>query len=712
MLKKISLLSLAVCSTLSATSSKNISASYNGNTGVFETPNARILPDWSMRFFINIDSPFKYYGITATPFPFLETNFHMTETQGIDGFNDSEGYGNYKDKSLGIKILLKEEGKYTPAFAFGIDDMWGTALYTSKYLVASKNISYFDLTLGYAKGRLAGEDLRNIKGSSSNSGSFDNNSVNFLKDTDWGGGKPFASIVFNASPKLKLMGEYSSIDYSKDKINPFSNTDKYELPKSKFNYGLKYNYSNNSIFTLSYQRGNQISFGYTYQFGFSRDGIFDHLPDPKWKADAQKLKEYENLTPPDLSEKLSNEVAAEKFKNVKTAVNKNKIWSEINNNIYDSDLKAVGRVISTIDEVAPKKYDTIYMTLKNKEIPLRTFKVNRSEFDMYENKKVSDDYMKNALIISNDVEASYSEFSNDKDIYKTKSYNKKRFNYSIAPKIRTMLNHKDKPFAMKVSLRGSASYDFTDNLNLSTSIEHPFIHTGKDLTSDPLEDERLSIRSDITKHFVYDGTQMPNLTMSYIDRINYNDSFVKVELGYLEYAFAGVDVEWYKPMFDEKFGIGLEYQKVYKREIEDMLGVNTDYTYDSKFLNLYYLISPKYDMHVGAKIGQFLAGDKGVRLDFSRSYKGFVFGAYATITNSNSVFKNSQNQGYIDKGVYLKVPLEVFTYKNLKKKLLYGLSPWTRDVGQSAGTSNSLYPMNNSENNSQVMKKYINKLKE
>lgn len=711
MIKKISLSALVVVSTLSATQVPNLTASYNGNTGVFETPNARILPDWSMRFFINQDEPFKYYGITATPLPFLEVNFHMTETKGIAGFFDSEGYGNYKDKSLGIKILLKEEGKFTPSLAFGIDDMWGTALYTSKYLVASKNIGYFDMTLGYAKGRLGGEDLRKFS-SSENSGSLDNNAINFLKDRDWGGGKPFGSIVFNATPKLKLLGEYSSIDYSKDKINPFINGPKLELPISKFNYGLKYNYSNNSIFSLSYQRGNQLSFGYTYQFGFSRDGMFDHIPDPKWKADEKKLKEYENLTEKKLSNKLSNEVAAEKFKNVKTAVNENKIWAEINNSRYNNDLKAVGRAISTIDEVAPKNYDTIYLTLKDKETELKTLKVNRAEFDMYENEKISDDYMRDALVISNDVEKSYSEFSNDKEVYKTKSYNNKKFNYSIAPKVRTVLNHKDKPFAMKVALRGNASYDITDNLILTGSVEHPFIHTGTDLTPSPLEDEELSIRSNITEHFIYNDTQMPHLTLAYTNRIPYDNSFVKVELGYLEYAFAGVDLEWYKPMFEERFGIGLQYQKVYKRKIDDIFQYDERYSYDSKFLNLYYLASPKYDIHVGAKIGQFLAGDKGVRLDFSRTYKDFIFGAFATYTNSNSVFNHSDNQGYIDKGIYLKVPLEVFTYKNIKSQLKYGLSPWTRDVGQSASTLNSLYPMNNSENNTQIMKKYINKLKE
>lgn len=709
-LKTLSFLSLFIFSDLYAQKTDNITASYNGNTGIFETPNARILDDWSMRFFLNMDKPYRYYGVVATPLPFLEVNFHMTEVDGIAGFSDSDGYGNYKDKSLGIKLLLKEETKYTPSVLFGIDDMWGTALYTSKYVAMSKNVSYFDFTLGYAKGRLGGEDLNKYTANSNNSGSFNNNAVTFLKDRDWGGGKPFGSVVFNPSPKLSLIGEYAPIDYSKDKINPFLNGKQYELPKSKWNYGLKYKYSKNTIFSLSYQRGNQVSFGYTYQFGFDRTGMFDHLPDPKWKADDKKRSEYKNLSSKQLSEKLSNEVAAEKFKNVKTAVNDNKIWSEINNSRYNNDLQAVGRAISTIDEVAPKKYDTIYLTLKDKELSLKTFKVNRAEFDMYENEKVSDKYMQNALIITNSVEKSYDEFSEKKDIFKTKAHNSENFKYAFTPKARTILNHKDKPFALKLSLRASASYYLNRYFSISAAIEHPFYNSGKDLTNEPLESERLSLRSNVTEHFIYNETQMPYLSTSFKTRVPY-DSFFKAELGYLEYAFAGLDLEWYKPFMDERFGLGFQYQSVYKRKIDGMIYLNKDYKYDAKFMNIYTLLSPKYDIHMGLKLGQFLAGDKGGRIDLTRHYKNFTIGAYATYTNSREVFDNAENQGYIDKGIYIVVPLEVFTYKNVKKRVRYGLSPWTRDVGQYAGTLNALYPMNNSENNTQIQKKYIQNLK-
>ncbi len=690
--------------------SSNLTSNFAGNTGVLETPNARIMPDWSMRFFLNKDKPYTYYGVAATPLPFLEANFHMTQVDGIAGFNDSDGYGDYKDKSISFKLLLQKEGDYSPSLVFGADDIDGTSLYTSKYIALSKKINYFDFTLGYAKGRLGGEDLRKYEVNTSNSGSSNNNAFNFMKDLEWGGGKPFGSIVFNATPDISLMAEYSSIDYSKDKINPFLNGPKYELPDSKINYGVKYNISDNSTLTLSFQRGNQIAFGYAYQFGFSRDGMFEHLPDPKWVATQDIKDEYKNIDDKTFSDKLAKEVAAESLSNVKTSVNENKIWIEFDNPRYNSDLKAVGRAISTVDEVAPKEYDTLYATLKRKDVPLKTFKVNRQEYDAYENGKVSADYFRNAVIMTNSVEAMEEEFKDNKtDLYKTDIYGTDKFTFYVGPAFKNYLNAKEKPFAMKASVMARMNYDITKGLFLTSKFLHPFYNSIQDIPSNNFESNNLAIRSNMIDYYKYDDTQMEKLTMDYLFRTPF-DSLAKIEVGYMDLAFAGTDLEWYKSFFDDRFGFGLQYQYVYKRPVDDMFEVYDDLTYDAKFINTYYLLSPKYDLHLGIKYGQFLAGDKGFRVDLERNYKDFTLGAFATITNSDRIFTNEENRGYIDKGIYIKIPLEVFTYKNVKGRVNYGLSPWTRDVGQVADTSLSLYPMNSGENNINIMKKNIQKI--
>ena len=696
--------------TLNADSYK--SATFNGNTGILETPNARIMPDWSMRVFINQDKPYTYYGVAGTPLPFLEGNFHMSQVDGIAGFSDSDGYGDYKDKSISFKLQLQQEREFLPSLVFGGEDIWGTGLYTSKYVAMSKEMGYFDFTLGYAKGRLGGQNIESTVGE--NSGSTDNSAFNFMKDLSWGGGEPFGSVVFKATPKLYLMWEYSPIDYSQDKINPFLNGPHYDLPISEINYGAKYKLNDNSTLSLAFQRGNQISFGYAYQFGFSRNAMFPHLPDPKWKADEAKLKQYENLDEKQLSDKLSNEVAAEKLSNVQTSVNENKIWVEFDNPRYDDDLKAIGRAISTVDEVAPKEYDILYATIKQRDVPLKTIKVNRKEYDAYENGKVSDSYFKDAVIITNSVEKMEKEFKADKtDLYKSDEFGSKDFSFYLGPEFKTYLNAKDKPFAMKISAMAMLNFDVTKGLFVKSRFSHPLYNTIDEIGSsevlEPADNNKLSIRSNMIEYYKYDDTQMQSLTTDYFFRAPL-ESMGKVEVGYLDFAFAGTDLEWYKSFFDDNFGLGLQYQYVYKRPKDEMFGIYDDLQYDAKFLNAYFLLSEKYDAHLGIKYGQFLAGDKGVKVNISRNYKGFTVGAYATVTNSDEVFTSSQNKGYIDKGIYVQIPLDVFTYKNVKGRVNYGISPWTRDVGQYAGTSMSLYPMNNGENNINIMKKNINKI--
>lgn len=705
---------LACLSICSSNLWANDSVTYAGNTGILETPNGRIMPDWSMRFFVAQDKPYMYYGFAGTPLPFLETNFHISQVDGIAGFSDSDGYGDYKDKSISFKLLLKKEDKYTPSVVFGGEDVWGTGLYTSKYIAMSKEIGYFDFTLGYAKGRLGGEVVQSVN--TTNSGSTDNTAFTFMKDFSWGGGKPFGSALFKATEDLSLVAEYSPINYEKDKINPFLNGKKYDLPDSNINYGLKYSLSDNSSVNLSFQRGNQLSFGYVYQFGFSRTGLFEHDPDPKWKASENAKKSYENLDEKELSDKLSNEVAAEKMSNVKTSVNENKIWTEFDNARYDEDLKAVGRVISTIDEVAPQNYDTIYATLKTRDIPMKTVKVNRKEFDAYENEKVSSDYFKNAVVITNSVEKMEEEFKNGKeDIYKTDIYGSEKFSFSIAPSLKHYLNDKEKPYAAKASVFAAINYDITSGVFLRARVFQPFYNTIQDihdrggLEDIGTEENKLSIRSGMLKYTQYNDTQLSNLTLDYLFRAPY-ETLGKVEVGYLDLAFAGTDLEWYKSFYDDRFGLGLQYQYLYKRPVDDMFSLYEDLTYDAKFINAYMLLSDKYNIHMGLKVGEFLAGDKGARVDIARTYKTFTIGAYATVTNSNEVFTSSENRDYIDKGIYIRIPIDTISKQRFKGSLSYTLSPWTRDVGQFAGGSMSLYPMNNSENNIQLMKNNINKI--
>ena len=80
-----------------------------------------------------------------------------------------------------------------------------------------------------------------------------------------------------------------------------------------------------------------------------------------------------------------------------------------------------------------------------------------------------------------------------------------------------------------------------------------------------------------------------------------------------------------------------------------------------------------FDMKISA--GEYLAGDKGFTIEFSRTYEGGLrLGAFASITN---VSREDFGEGSFDKGVFFSIPifgnLVDYTWKPLTKDRLLHL---------------------------------------
>ena len=78
--------------------------------------------------------------------------------------------------------------------------------------------------------------------------------------------------------------------------------------------------------------------------------------------------------------------------------------------------------------------------------------------------------------------------------------------------------------------------------------------------------------------------------------------------------------------------------------------------------------------------GEYLAGDVGFTLEFSRTfYNGVYFGVFATFTD---VSTKQFGEGSFDKGWYFHIPLESFFRVYRKGSTSFGLRPVTRDGAQ------------------------------
>ena len=157
------------------------------------------------------------------------------------------------------------------------------------------------------------------------------------------------------------------------------------------------------------------------------------------------------------------------------------------------------------------------------------------------------------------------------------------------------------------------------------------------------------------------------------------------------YGGAGAEV-LYRPV-DSNWAFGLNANYVKQRDwrsAQDMMKF-TDYSVKTGHLTAYLTPSFAQDVLVKASVGQYLAGDKGVTVDVSKHFdSGIVIGAYATKTNVSAA---PYGEGQFTKGVYVSVPLDLFTTGATRSRAGIGWTPLTRDGGQKLGRKFELYNM-------------------
>nr|CRH06914.1 conserved protein of unknown function [Candidatus Magnetococcus massalia] len=125
-----------------------------GGAGLLQMPNARFFPDGELVISHSRVSPYNRSSVTIQTMPWLEMTYRYTEVENLL-YNPTVFIGTtqtYKDKGADLKIRLMREGKHQPALALGLRDIGGTAQFASEYLVSSKRIGKFDLSMGMAWG--------------------------------------------------------------------------------------------------------------------------------------------------------------------------------------------------------------------------------------------------------------------------------------------------------------------------------------------------------------------------------------------------------------------------------------------------------------------------------------------------------------------------------------------------------------------------------
>jgi hypothetical protein len=265
-----------------------------------------------------------------------------------------EGQGDYKDKAIDLKVQFYPEGKYMPALALGIMDPYGTRIYPSQYIAASKQIYPFDFTIGYGNGRFGTEPL---------TARTENFEIEMFSDPkSWfEESQLFGGIQFAPSEKFALMVEYSPIKYDKQTTDPALRKYFAEPVPSKFNFGVRYKPTKWSEIDLSYQRGNQIGVNFSAVFDIGEPWL--PIYDPVYKEQAYDRADS-------VQNRLTRALHNSGFSDIGIFIDDDVLWIEAQNDKYFYNTRAIGVVLQIIANMTSDDIDGVYVVLKENGIPI------------------------------------------------------------------------------------------------------------------------------------------------------------------------------------------------------------------------------------------------------------------------------------------------------------------------------------------------------
>lgn len=641
------------------------SPSNYGVSGLMAIPNARVMKKHRYRVGASFVYPYWRFFGTFTPLKGLEINGLITDIVGVKGFNQNNKYGNYKDKDIDFKYQIYPEGKWTPAVAIGGNDLIGTRLYASQYLVFSKQIWPFDFTVGLGNGRYGKKQL----GRSKSKFEFEmaHHPYQWLKDS-----KLFWGIEFAPSDEYSFMIEYNPTDFHKQTKDPATRKYFKHPVKSHYNFGFRWKPKKWMELDLSYQRGKRIAANISMNFNIGKPFIPIYYP-PYVEPLAYFRYPYER--------RLALALKSEGFSNILVEQEEQNLYIVAQNDTYFYPDRALGVILNLLNKITPKDNTIkIHIIFEKNFVPQFEFSTNVRNIKDLRNRKITENdflYMSKLKI---------------KNIYVPNGnyFFIKRFDWGLKPNVETFLNDPSGFFKYRAGISLWGEYFPWKGGTIFTSASKYFINNISTVNK-PLS---LPVRSDIA---LYEKQNFNLDTLLFNQIFKLGKVYFRGAFGLLEYEYAGIDAEVAKPLFNGKLFLGLGGSLVRKRSPYKMFRLatssemkeNVKQYYDPFFLKAR-INFPSKDIFFDIKAGRFLAGDYGCKFQISKDINGVIFSAWYSITNT-SVFHDNFNKGYHDYGISLELPIRLFEGRDSKITYEYSLSPWTRDVAQDIGHYDELF---------------------
>ncbi len=644
--------------------------------GYYTMPSARMAKGGTLGLKWALDQPYYIYSLLIQLYDRLELvgNYWIYRDKPEPFFGE-KGFGDDAERAAALKysLLRKEDGiPILPEFAVGLNDFIGTQRFRSFYAVATQTFVPYGLecTLGWGTGRI--------------DGFFGGIAYTPFQENRWLQG-------------LTLAAEYDANDY---KHHRFEHPEGREV-KSRINVGLHLNLFNHLFANVSTLRGKEIatSAAFSYNFG-STEGFFPKIYDPPYYTtplDTQALGELR--TQNSFAHELAyafQEQDLELFTAYLVPNKKDSLWLKIINVRYAEENEVRKRIARVLSALLPSNVSEVTAVIEADGLLVHEYCFQSRELKRLRENRISETEFQ---IVSPLHNVGLKPNSHQSALIYEKK--KKIWTYTFRPVLRTYFGSSSGKLKADVGISSTFEGYLADQFYYNFSCSYTLLSNAKGIGSrDTLNPSRIiNVRSDA---IVYHKTNSFHLDTGYLQKsFSFGRGWYgRFAGGYFETAYGGFAVEaLYYPAW-ANWAIGIEgallgkrryYGLAFDRKIRKFEGdqfVYVPYFGRQYFLDIYYQL-PYLQLDFKVSIGEFLAHDKGARIDVARTFSsGMTIGFWYTATNGNDQIGGKQ---YFDKGFMITFPLDLFLNKSSKTRVGYGMAAWLRDVGAKANTGKELY---------------------
>ncbi len=670
-----------------AAASKEISSNI-GIPGTLNTPSAIFPAAGSISAGASLADPYNTLFLNFQPFSWLNVGTRYTDITDRPYVGSRTGQSS-KDKSFDFSVRFYEGGKYIPSISLGIIDIGGTGLFASEYFVASKETSDFTGSVGLGWGRLGNRgDFKNpaivldARFSTRPVGTVGSAQGGAVSARRWFRGEQvavFGSVLWHPVrwPQWTALVELDGNAYTQEAAGQPIDA------KSRVNFGLARHFNKSGTATISYLRGDTLSFQLqsTALLGHDRtDSRKPYLP----TLQKNRHPVYRREPPAELAAQFEHFYTALQQQgyfvhslDLDPTSRRLTIWQS--NTKTDRSLTALQFIGRTACNTFRDRITTVrVITLSGGlEVSAAEATVAAIEDEASDQIDTNDFIERSRFEAESSFRQSLAQFPN---LLKYPT-----IGYGINPALRSNVGGPTHFYAGQLLLKPYSTVQITQGWSLTGTAAINLINGLDNLqrfTSGTLP----PVRSEIELYQQGTGPV-------YIDQLETNyffpvatDWFGRVSAGIFEEMYGGGAAEiLYRP-YSRRWALSLNANYVVKRDYNQLFSFQK-YRTATGHLTLFYK-TPFNGLNIKASVGRYLAKDVGASLDLSREFaNGTRMGVYATKTNVSAA---EFGEGSFDKGFYIQVPLSEFSL-GPKGAASFNYKYLTRDGGQKVNDGVELY---------------------